>query len=445
MWAGRNDAFPASKALTGRRASWPPMRAPQLLVLVGVLAVVGAGCLGAGDPAGDADPPPPGDNETRLEVHGPLTDDAVGREPAVLRTGPGTLFVAAGAERTENFDAPLVWRSQDGGETFERLDVGQPQDGAGGNTDVDLAVGPEGTLYLAAMAYTPSPGDVFVGASAAITVASSTDGGETWSWTTPVQGPAVDRPWIETTPDGTAHLVWNDERGVHHATSSDQGASWSEGPLVHDAGGDGALVASSDLLAVRIVPPSSHGYRWEEGADGVAVSRDGGESWRFHELPGDRDWHGSYADVLENRGIDRLWEPLALGAEGTLYATWKEGSTVVAARSTDAARSWTLEPVAEDRPGLSFPWLDAGGPPGELAVTWFEEPNGSQAAKLAEVSWGAKRLDARLHTLSNATNGTWGEYLDVDVRPDGTAWTAVPVDDGQGPLLRFAETRHPAG
>lgn len=415
------------------------MRETALATLLVVSAL--AGCLGSTGPEDPSSTPESNEDSTRLHVGEPLTPQAVGREPAVAQIGPQTMIVAAAASDAEDYTGPLAWRSEDGGKTFEPLNLGQPFEGANGNNDVDLAVGPEGTVYLAAMVWSPTPSPLFVGAASAITVGTSTDGGDSWRWTTPVRGPAVDRPWVEVTPEGTAHLVWNDAQGIHHATSEDEGATWSQGPMVHDEGGAGSLVASGDLLAVRVVPPNAHGYNWDPGADGVAVSHDQGGSWSFHDLPGDRAWHASYVDTIENRGIDRFWEPLALGANSTLYAAWKEGSSVVVARSTDAAETWELEDAVDNRSGISFPWLDSGGLAGEIALTWFEQANGSVSAKLAEVSWGPQGLESNEFTLAEDANGTWGEYLALEARVDGTAWTAVPVGEGDGPLLHFAETR----
>src|SRR5579884_1180133 len=74
--------------------------------------------------------------------------DVLAREPMVVELRDGTLFVTGyGSGR------PALWKSIDHGSTWKRVNVGTPEEGAVGNSDVDLAVGPDGTLYYVNMSF----------------------------------------------------------------------------------------------------------------------------------------------------------------------------------------------------------------------------------------------------------------------------------------------------
>jgi hypothetical protein len=80
----------------------------------------------------------------------PTTDHLGGlaREPMIVEAPGGTLFVTGYGE-----EKPTLWRSTDGGGTWHAVDVGTEANGAVGNSDVDLALGPDGTLYFVVMSY----------------------------------------------------------------------------------------------------------------------------------------------------------------------------------------------------------------------------------------------------------------------------------------------------
>ena len=58
-----------------------------------------------------------------------------------------TLFVSGDGE-----PVPRLWRSNDACATWSCVNLGSEAGGAVGNTDVDLAVGANGTLYFGVMA-----------------------------------------------------------------------------------------------------------------------------------------------------------------------------------------------------------------------------------------------------------------------------------------------------
>src|SRR5580765_3996000 len=88
-----------------------------------------------------------------LTVNAPVHhvfDDRMAREPMLVEHPTGALFVAGYGmlNRPSTAETPNLWKSADGGKTFSRVNVGTTDQGALGNSDVDLAVGPDGILYF---------------------------------------------------------------------------------------------------------------------------------------------------------------------------------------------------------------------------------------------------------------------------------------------------------
>ena len=167
-------------------------------------------------------------NEVGFRIH--LLGDPIdhlgvaAREPMVVEHPDGTLFVAGYGERT-----PTLWKSRDRGVTWARVNVGTPSDGAIGNSDVDLAVARNGTLYFVTMVFDPAavpdpPATRAAGQGTHISIGTSKDLGTTWRWKLLSDTPRDDRPWVEVAPDGTAHVIWNDGTGTSFQNTSRLGA-----------------------------------------------------------------------------------------------------------------------------------------------------------------------------------------------------------------------------
>lgn len=396
-----------------------------------------AGCIAQPaslDPAGLGDLPP------ALTVADPVRVlGALAREPAIAELPDGTLFVAGygRSQAPESFVRPRLWRSGDGGATWAPVAQGGALEGALGNSDADLAVAPDGTLYHVVLLYFPWGHAVSVGASP--------DAGATWTWSLLAHGPWVDRPWVEVAPDGTAHAVWSSPRGTHHASSADGGATWTEGPLVHPRGGSGVLaVAPGGALAARIFPLRGPTFLVATGflaqvdpeADGVAVSEDAGATWTFRALPGERRWPDR---LFQGGDVPRWSDPVAFDAAGTLYAAWSEGERIVLGRSADLGATWDTADlvVAQDRLAF-YPFL-RGGAAGELAASWFTARDDgadlrAHVARVADAATGAPRVVAA--SLEPETGGdTAGEYFQVLLKDDAVL-AALPLqgdgDDASG-------------
>jgi hypothetical protein len=386
------------------------------------------------------------------------------REPAIEQLPDGTLFVAGFpgdfAERPPTGPAPPLpvgtfraldflttppglWASRDLGATWEVVDPGTVEEGALGNSDVDLAVGPEGTLHFASMTYTDVGHSIAVGASP--------DGGASWTWTVLSTQPMVDRPWVAVAPDGVAHAVWNDGAVVHHASSSDRGASWTEHGPAHLRGGTGNLAVAPDgTVAVRIIPPSGSGWTVHRGEDGVAV-RGADGAWTFRPLPGNR----TYASVPEAilgtapRGLDRWADPLAFDAAGTLYAAWGEDEAgLLLARSRDLGATWDVVALAPGGGPLAiFPHLRAHpAEPGRLALTWMTRGDDEVLAHVALVE-DADGPAPRIHradafAMDTGAN-TGGEYFQAVFLQGGGLGFATTVQTPEETGFEYRTARRP--
>jgi hypothetical protein len=309
--------------------------------------------------------------------------------------------------------------------------VGAPARAAVGNSDVDLAVAPDGTVYFVSMGY-----DRTAGEGTHVTVGVSSDAGTTWSWTYLSQTHLDDRPWVEVAPDGTAHVIWNDGNGISHAVSTDRGVTWEERSRVHMRGGSSHLaVGPNGEVAVRIAPMSASGNRYDEGVDLIAVSTDGGETWRRRAAPGTRDWGA------DGQGpVPRWVEPLAWDADGSLFHLWSEGREMWLGRSVDHGGTWTTWRIAQSDDLLYFPYLVARGS-GELAATWFSVADGP--IRVAVMRTASVDSDAAPSVVMSEplrleswmeSEGVWirdpaGEYVPVTYLADGGLAVVTPLQD----------------
>lgn len=290
--------------------------------------------------------------------------DSPAHEPMVVQHPDGTLFVAGFGATPDTESQPQLWKSNDSGESWKRVDVGTAAEGARGNSDVDLAMAPDGTLYFISMGFNWK---TFEGVRMAI--GASSDLGASWNWTTLSEDRYDDRPWVEVAPDGTAHAIWNDGAGVCHAVSKDRGQNWEEWARVHPAGGSSHVaIGPEGEIAVRITPLSASGHKYDEGLELIAVSTDGGRTWITHDAPGTRGpWDATFSDPTI---VPRWVEPLAWDADGMLHHLWSEGKKVFLGRSADRGATWAQWVVANESEVAYFPYLIARGS-GELAATWF--------------------------------------------------------------------------
>lgn len=372
--------------------------------------------------------------------------DVLAVEPMVAEAPDGMLFVTGyeGPSRNsarenakliadddywKKTTAPMrdrLWRSRDHGATWSRVDLGAGARNKVGNSDVDLAVAPDGTLYFVTMRFA-----LLGDEGLAISVGASRDDGATWSWTMLSEHRFDDRPWVEVAPDGTVHVIWNDDHGVHHAVSRDRGASWTQVARVHDRGGSSHMaIGPAGEIAVRVVPHAASGNRFAPGTDLVAVSTDGGVTWQKHPAPGHREWQPG--PISSKMAVPRWVEPLAWDGKGRLYSLWTDESGVWLARSTDRGATWATWRVVKSAEPCFFPYLIARGD-GELAATWRCGKLTRSRLQLARMQMGdgtqpPRVQKAEIPILYTPTGlDAQGEYLAITFLRDGGIGLATPA------------------
>jgi hypothetical protein len=364
--------------------------------------------------------------------------DNAAREPMIVEHPNGTLFVS-GYEASANQTTPRLWKSTDHGISWQPVSVGTEAEGASANSDVDLAVAPDGTLYLVSMWF-----DLKTNEGAHIVVGTSADGGNTWHWTMLSKKRFDDRPWVKVAGDGTAHVIWNDGSGVYHTMSRDRGITWSTPQKISSEGGSSHLaVAPNGEVAVRIVPPSASGNKFSEGVDLLVVSTDGGINWGKKTVPGERNW----AARIRTPGATPRWvEPIAWDARGRLNLLWTQVDGVWLGLSEDWATTWKTWRIAESKgDALSyFPYLIARGS-GQLAATWHSGAATNLSWRVCAIdipsdgSVPQTRCSTRLQmdswTKRDAEKGyapersTAGEYLPVLFLHDGDLAVVTPIQN----------------
>jgi hypothetical protein len=356
----------------------------------------------------------------------------------------GVFFVSGYGRPMQPTDLPPnLWKSSDRGKTWSIVDVGSAAQGARGNSDVDLAVARNGTLYFVTMMY-----DSTLNQGTEINIGVSRDAGANWTWTRLSQTAFDDRPWVAVAPDGTAHVIWNDGEGVLHAVGTDDGRTWTERPRIHTQGGSSHLaIGPKGEVAVRITPHSASGLKDHPGADFIFVSVDAGKTWQRYAAPGERTW--TPLRQLSDGGIPRWVEPLAWDAAGALYSLWTDSAGVRLARSTDRGTTWQQWLIVETKGATAFyPYLVANQA-GELAATWFTATlpgNVNLRTHVARITAKGKAQPrvaaATPFTFEAVTaNGhpqTAGEYVPVAFLRDGTLAVVTTIQNPKANRLGFS-------
>jgi hypothetical protein len=354
------------------------------------------------------------------------------REPMAVEHPSGTLFVSGYGEST-----PTLWQSHDRGTTWARVDVGTEAQGAMGNSDVDLAVARDGTLYFVTMVY-----DRKANEGVSISIGVSKDAGSNWVWTPLSTTRFDDRPWVDVAPDGTAHVIWNDGSGVSHAVSQDGGVTWTERAKIHPQGGSSHLaVGPNGEVAVRVTPLSASGNKFDEGVELVAVSTDAGVTWQKHAAPGQRKWMFPLDD---DDPLPRWVEPVAWDARGDLYLLWSDPTGLWLARSRDHGQKWAKWRVVKSAETMFFPYLVGRGA-GELAGTWFSGTSTNLQAHVARFALSDGDAAPRVVAAPPFRPDSWrradapaggprpgdpgGEYIPVLFLRDGGLAVVTPVQD----------------
>ncbi|HWG91003.1 MAG TPA: sialidase family protein, partial [Candidatus Thermoplasmatota archaeon] len=282
--------------------------------------------------------------------------------------GPdGTIWVTAPTGLT---GGDYVWRSTDGGASFELLPVPDPVFGGG---DSDLAIDPSGRIYQTGL---------WLGC---VSAATSTTGDE---WTmNPLmcEVPIDDRNWIEAADTGLAYLTFG----------SGQGALRSTALVRVEVVGD--LPVAMNVLQI----PDSGQYQWPgnlavdktTGNVYVAYLTRDDEAFVFRSTDG-----GQTAEKLPvaKRSGDTFdsFAVVATDVAGNLYFTWSEREKdtqttgIYVTHSTDQGATWSTPQrvnTAATQTAI-FPWIVAGDA-GRLAVAYYATNATGPSAEEVDGTW----------------------------------------------------------
>lgn len=343
-----------------------------------------------------------------------------------------------------------------------------------------MAVGPDGTLYIAALHY----------------LYRSIDGGATWSL---LPGPELlatvlaSDSAISFDPSGRVYFAFDYPYAGTTAvcTSDDRGDSWLCNPAVVPGGTDRMWVTSPAVDAAYVVSnlglyetafleSNDGGLTWlvTKFADGLLQPQTG----PLLQKPGSAEvlqpvnmspfsfyayQPGALPAVLSDVRPTPLARPYALPSaafdgSGTLYtASETERGDVVVARSADEARTWTvLPPIPQTRSGTAiFSWLAAGAA-GHVGVIYYHTPGNVDAGNAPTSEWAAywaetfdagsdaptwtvTLLEERVHKgnlcIAASCTGTdrfAGDFISAAIDPQGDAHLTWMHD--RGPTVRYA-------
>lgn len=337
-----------------------------------------------------------------------------GAEPNIAVAPDGTIWITAvaGSQERPNHEegAAWLWRSTDGGATFETLRAPVRDTPLGtlpatrrpfGSSDADVVTSPDGWVYYSDWWNWGAPVVPPAGIPAALPVSptnrygsylveASNDGGETWarqSVTTLDTFGGMDRQWLVAGENGWVGLFYayfhgaNPTRAdqapdalegrssIQAVYSRDHGATWTSPATVVEADasafnqiGHPRLTQEGLLWMPHAYTQQTNGYWTDPSEVRVARSTDMGATWdvvKVADVPG---------------GFDNLWavqgdsEP-----DGTMHVAWaaREGErqAVYLSTSRDNGTTWS-EPLALRAEGTNFlPWVAAKA--GEVAVSWY--------------------------------------------------------------------------
>lgn len=423
-----------------------PVRFTATFALVG--AIILSGCLAGDAPVTPAALVPVLDRVVPANYSVPLSidPDHPGAEPSI-RVGPdGTIWITNPYGHSPT-DGDTLWRSTDGGKSFEYLGSPDPLFGGG---DSDIAIDSGNRIWQTGLW------------SQCVSVATSTNG-KGWSMNPLMCGvPFDDRNWIETYGKDVAYLTFGSGLGAARGTM-----------LLRAEVVNGVPVMAN---ALRI--PDSGQYQWPgnlavdptSGAVYVAYLTFDDKAYVFRSTDGGKS--AVKLPVAERQGDTfDSFAVVATDRAGNVYMTWsereKETSTtgIYLASSTTQGDNWSA-PVRvngiNDTATAVFPWI-AAGDAGRVAVGYYatnatgksaEEVDGAWhvyvATSLDALSANATWTEARISTdpiiqgsiCTSGTGcapGTRGllDYFQIALDPQGYVHAAWAMMNGKTPNLMY--------
>ena len=257
-----------------------------------------------------------------------------------------------------------------------------------GLSDPALAFAPDGTLYMAGLAYLPT---------SSVFVAKSTDGGSSWDTVSMVHQSDVaasfnDKEWIGVSPKGTLVVAWQKEPAMDSlravdglgadadigdivvSRSTDQGETWSLVPTKISRG------LHNNGTQIQFTPDGRGHLLWvnyEESTLDYARSEDDGLTWSEPRAIVEIDMSGPLPRFSNMHTLPGF----AVSPNGdTLAAVWHDDRNgdmdIYSILSSDGGATWTEAIRVNDDPvgnGIHqlYPWITVD-PLGKIHATFYD-------------------------------------------------------------------------
>lgn len=341
-----------------------------------------------------------------VEVERVLVDAAgPGGEPMLALAPDGTIYLQAVSSPPDGAPLSAAWRSDDGGATWRALAI--PEGAAADSYDGAIAVGPDGTVYLANAENTR------------LRIWSSADKGESWDeLAIPAIAPAH-RMWLVPS-DGRLDVGVDTLGGPNfHFAIEDARVT----PVARNYDVGGSLARREDGLLLWPRHEAAPVDRFV-----AYTSRDDGATWTNAAMTSDE--LPETFPVGEARRTS-IWTPTVFDSNGTAYHARSARGAILLSRSLDEGATWSPE-VALTREGefAVLPWM-AG-----LDVVGVVQNGSAWNAIALRVEWPP---DADAPTIRRATlpgiihEGTlctFGQACDPAERPLGDFGAVLTLPGG---------------
>ncbi len=258
----------------------------------------------------------------------------------------------------------------------------------------------------------------------AVTFATSTDGGETFSDPIDISDGYV--PSIAVDDSDNIHVTVADKGNVYYTKSTDGGNTFSDPTIISDShGGDNPDIATYEDN-VYIVWTASH----------------------LENLSLDRSINGEGfgTDVRVNSPEDRPGDPaIAIGSDETIYVAYDNGlgfgdSNIRVVKSTDQASTFGPSVVVEDGDSMSGPSIAAYGTD-KVYMSYWNDKGDLKKARFTRSTDGADSFQSSVNVSHTSASTLSGGYPnDIAVHPCGKIFVIWQDDSSGEDAVYFANS-----
>jgi hypothetical protein len=290
--------------------------------------------------------------------------------PKILCGEDGTLYVTWSDSRDGNYNIYFS-RSEDGGRAWLAPNVRISDDPTGRyDSPASLAIDGNDLLYTTWIFYNKT-----LRSDKHVIFSKSLDRGDTWTPDVQVDDGTKSgkrSPIVCVGPDGHIYVVWEDFRpyddsDIYFSRSTDGGESWTNPDIKVNEDSYGY----QQIPSMVIEPWGDLYVAYEHHPEGeyshiyLVKSTDGGDTWSW-----------PHVQVDDGRVGNHYLPKLAIGQDGTIYASWSwwGGDHILFAKSTDGGETWSRPSIQVDYTPDNYFWNDfssiAVDDVGNIYVSW---------------------------------------------------------------------------